>query len=56
MPNISVWMMLEKTNIHAKENTKTAEPMPEFIHVATSGAEPAKDVDKVVRAGWLKIW
>lgn len=55
-PNMSFEIMEDKTNIHANENTKTAKGIPEFIHDATSGTEPPKEVETVISAGWVKIW
>ncbi len=56
LPNINVETREDKTNIHAKPQTKTTTGEFEFTVDARSGAEAAKDDAIVVRAVWVKIW
>jgi hypothetical protein len=50
LPNMTIEMMEDSTNIQANEQTKMGTLALEFIHEAKSGAEPLKEDATVVRA------
>jgi hypothetical protein len=55
-PNINLEMIVDKTNVHAKEKMKTARPMLLLSVVASKGLVVPSAVMIVDRAVWVKIW
>ena len=49
-PNMTIDMRADKTNIHANEKMKIAEPEFELTQEAKAGTEPSKEDISVVRA------